>query len=631
MDKNVGSVNLDELKAAREALDRERGIETDPNMYNDYDPEKHKAEKEQEKLSREALSNEDMGDVSADKKQEESNENAEQISNEPVEDLDSTQQFGSSFLDAFEVSNNNDSDKATNLNVESVENERSAEELEESVASANETNVEDDYARSPEAESKIEDKEETSTNFDIYDNFADFEVNSETKKSSHVENNLEEMLAAEEAESQTEVEDDEENSSLDSFLSDLDSILSKEESDDDKISEDVIEDSSNGNDSSLEDMLDLETENKESVEEKTETNLPKNSLEKFAVDESTISYSDDEIINNASQKTEVLTDFSKLSEMAEEIENENSVEEKTELKEESDEVDSETEDSKDSENEEESEVGGYTKIEEFNFVDVMSSEEFKDEDKLSYVLGKDDSGDVVYCNLRDTCGTAVFSRDEDAVFDQFSSILLSLLLKNTPQEIQFVVCDAMYDSEFDVFNDSSYMYFNRVAKNNREIVDSLIELSKELETRYNNLVYAGVKSISAYNLQAEERGSAKMPYIVLFMNNYAKMTQFLDTDRINVCLHNILKFGRIAGIYAVIASASEIERNDINFNLPTRICYKAEDAHESVAMLGREGAEELKSEKDFLYSTVYDEEIRHLKVPSLTQKEIELIIENLEN
>ena len=72
MDKNVSSVNLDELKAARESLDRERGLETYPNMYNDYDPEKHKAEREQEKLARENASNHEDVDVSSSDGSEES-------------------------------------------------------------------------------------------------------------------------------------------------------------------------------------------------------------------------------------------------------------------------------------------------------------------------------------------------------------------------------------------------------------------------------------------------------------------------------------------------------------------------------------------------------------------------------
>ena len=84
MGKNVGSVNLDELKAAREALDRERGIESDPNMYNNYDPEGHKAKREQEELARKQK---DASDFSADENQQ----NAENL--ESSSDADISQNF----------------------------------------------------------------------------------------------------------------------------------------------------------------------------------------------------------------------------------------------------------------------------------------------------------------------------------------------------------------------------------------------------------------------------------------------------------------------------------------------------------------------------------------------------------
>ena len=38
MDKKVGSVDLDELRKAREELNQEIGVETDPDMYSDYNP-----------------------------------------------------------------------------------------------------------------------------------------------------------------------------------------------------------------------------------------------------------------------------------------------------------------------------------------------------------------------------------------------------------------------------------------------------------------------------------------------------------------------------------------------------------------------------------------------------------------
>ena len=96
-------------------------------------------------------------------------------------------------------------------------------------------------------------------------------------------------------------------------------------------------------------------------------------------------------------------------------------------------------------------------------------------------------------------------------------------------------------------------------------------------------------------------------------------------------LYNILKFGRLVGVYAVVATTADIDKNEINYNLPTRICYRTEDEYDSVASIGSGGAEKLRDEQDFLYSTVFDDEVKHLKCATLSLQEIEVIIENLEN
>ena len=58
MDKNVSGVDLDELLKARQELNAERGIETDPNMYNDYNPNRENEEKQEAKpeISEDAIS-----------------------------------------------------------------------------------------------------------------------------------------------------------------------------------------------------------------------------------------------------------------------------------------------------------------------------------------------------------------------------------------------------------------------------------------------------------------------------------------------------------------------------------------------------------------------------------------------
>lgn len=581
MDKNVGSVNLDELKEAREALNKEMGIETDPNMYSGYDPEKHKAEREQ---SQNGSSESDDETISFDADEVDSNLNSEKDDDTIIID---------------EAEQNNDA----------------------------ETELEAD-----ESKTETDDVEDNKVNFDVYDSFADFEVTADSPNNNEPDGNESstqdtsdtEIAEPEKQELDVETADPKSNvdsDSLDNFLDKLDNILLNDENNTDEENNESI-----GGEEKDESISDEENVNSNEFEtDELDKNLKKYSVEK------------EESVENDGYNTEILTDFSKLSELSNEISAETEKSKKTATDTESEESetsaeseDEETASDKKSKNKK-PENEFYKAIEPFKFIDIMATEEFKDTDNFSYLLGKNEDGNLVFGNIKDTCGTAYFTRSQENVFSGFSSILISLLLKNSPDNMQFVVCDAMFDSDFDVFENSSYMYFNRVAKNNREIVDTLLELSKEIETRYNNLVFAGVKSIGAYNMQAEERGTEKMPYIVLFLNNYAKMAQFLDNERINTCLYNILKFGRIAGVYVMLASAGEIERNEINFNLPTRVAYKTDDELESVTALGFKGAENLTDDQDFLYSTVFDEKFTHLKVASLTKKEVELIIENLEN
>ena len=73
MDKNVGSVDLDELRKAREELDKERGVETDPNMYDDYNPNRS--------TSLENSNSSEVGDLESNSYENTTN-NSENLSND---------------------------------------------------------------------------------------------------------------------------------------------------------------------------------------------------------------------------------------------------------------------------------------------------------------------------------------------------------------------------------------------------------------------------------------------------------------------------------------------------------------------------------------------------------------------
>ena len=201
-------------------------------------------------------------------------------------------------------------------------------------------------------------------------------------------------------------------------------------------------------------------------------------------------------------------------------------------------------------------------------------------------------------------------------------------MKNEVSDTNFIILDADINSTFEIYNKSSYIFFNRIAKTNKEILDTLIEVSKELDDRYNKLASMGVKDIDQYNQMGEEAGIQKMPYLVVVFNNYTKSSQATDNDKIIACLHRVLKYGRIAGIYAVVVATNPIEQDEINYNLPSRIALKNED--DSVYTIGEAGASSLEEGNDLLYSNIMADKVVHVKLPNISETERELLITGLE-
>lgn len=270
----------------------------------------------------------------------------------------------------------------------------------------------------------------------------------------------------------------------------------------------------------------------------------------------------------------------------------------------------------------------FKEIADFKFIDEIASDDFKEADKFSYILGKNENGEMVYGNFREHCNLAVFGRNDNAVNSMLNSMILSLCLKNSFNDVNFVLLDSDINSPFEVYNKSSYLYFNRIAKTNKEILDTLIEVAKEVDNRYNKLAGLGVKNIEAYNETASENNMQTMPTVILVFNNYTSASQATDHDRINACLYQILKYGRIAGIYAVVTAKLPIEVNQINYSLSSRISLKSDEA--SRFTVGVEGVEYLPSESDAMYYNIVSNKTEHLKIATVTDMELDLIIKDLE-
>jgi len=270
------------------------------------------------------------------------------------------------------------------------------------------------------------------------------------------------------------------------------------------------------------------------------------------------------------------------------------------------------------------------KIDNYNFIDIIKSTEFMGSDEMTCIYGIDENKNIVCHNFKDFYNVAVFSENDDEIFKLFSSIMMSLTLKNSNYIMKYVICDATNGSKFDVYNDLSYMFFSRVAKTNTEIIDSLTELKYEIDKRYENLAKAGVKNIEEFNEVMKKANIVPMPYTLLFFNNYSRAIHFDENNEINEKLSYILKYGRLVGMYVNLVMFNENVEDEINYNLQTRISFKADKKEESLGRLGESGAENIGYNDEYVCKTLFGDKLTHLKVPSITQREVEVLVKNIE-
>ena len=647
MESNVSGVDLEELKKAREELDAELGVETDPKMYDDYNP--NRAADDSSRETSVELENQSVSDA-AESEESKENESSENITAEAEtsidveEDVDDSKNASSTenlqkydIFSAFEVNNG----------VSSAKNEPAEEPKTEETKSEK---IEDfDEKKEPENDSKNDDDtidniEELESllngileNIDeLDDEKEDDESEEETAKTDTTvaqtvdeenqqsnENGGEDFISlerndfnSEKTSTQNEVSLEQETESLDKEIADKNTMLelddqeetedvdSEQEKKDFELSEEPVADNRGVVD--VNSMLEDENDNADQEEPaavQTET----------ASQPAPVTLQNEMPAETNGNNTEVITDYNQLKEMLQKELAETEKQEQEKLEEQT----------------EQEPVVGYAEIEPCKFMDIIVGDNFKGTDRVSYLIGKNEFDSEVYGNFKEHHNLAVFGKNKEVTDMFLNSMILSLCLKNSYQEINFILLDSNVNSKFEVYNKSSYLFFNRIAKTNKEVLDTLIEVTKEIDERYNKFADLEFKSIDQYNTMAKEIGSELMPHIVVVFNNYTKASQGTEKDDINSCLYQILKFGRLVGVNVVVVSMTPIMVGQINYNLSSRISFKSDD--DSRFTVGVEGAQYLPEDDDGLYFNIATEKVEHFKLAQLSENELDLIISDLED
>lgn len=181
-----------------------------------------------------------------------------------------------------------------------------------------------------------------------------------------------------------------------------------------------------------------------------------------------------------------------------------------------------------------------------------------------------------------------------------TGLIMSLIMRNRPEDVKLVLIDPKR-VEMAKYQNLPHLLCP-IVKEPAEAKVCLDKLIQEMETRYKAFETAGVKDIGEWNSEfVEDSDYAKMPYIVVFIDEYADLSDCCKNVGDSVV--RLAQKARAAGIHLVIATqrpSVSVITGTIKANILVRVALSMSSAIDSQTILGSGGAEELIGHGDML-------------------------------
>ncbi len=244
--------------------------------------------------------------------------------------------------------------------------------------------------------------------------------------------------------------------------------------------------------------------------------------------------------------------------------------------------------------------------------EVLESPAFNERrEPLAFGIGRHAEGSIALANLEDMPHLLVAGSTGSGKSVFLQSLILSLMFRNTPDEVKFVMIDPKR-LELSFYQDVPYLYDPKVLPDSVSVITdakdaakTLICLTKVMMQRYKKFEKARVKNIAGYNRWAAANNEQPEYYIIVVIDELADlMVQAKNVVEENI--QRLAQMARAVGIHLVLATQQpsvDVITGVIKANLPSRIALQVTSKVNSRVILDTSGAEALIGKGDLLYLT----------------------------
>lgn len=241
------------------------------------------------------------------------------------------------------------------------------------------------------------------------------------------------------------------------------------------------------------------------------------------------------------------------------------------------------------------------------FGDIITDDFIKSENKTMVMLGKDIDGNPISRCIDDMPHCLVAGATKSGKSVCMSTILISLLLKNKPDELKLILVDPK-QVEFSFYTGLPHL-ITPIITDASLVPGALKWAVEEMERRYQVLNANRVRNIGDYNKKAKahpELSLEKLPYIIIVIDELADLMTGGGAE-IEDNIKRITAKARAAGIHMVVATQRptvQVVSGNIKGNIPTRIAFRVAAYVDSNTILDEGGAENLLGKGDMLIKDI---------------------------
>ena len=263
--------------------------------------------------------------------------------------------------------------------------------------------------------------------------------------------------------------------------------------------------------------------------------------------------------------------------------------------------------------------------------ELIESEEFKQRgNPLSFVLGKDINGDIIFCNLDKMPHLLVAGSTGSGKSVCLNTMLLSMCYKAGPQDLRLILVDPKM-VEFTTYNGLPHLLIPEVIIGKDLTINALDWSIKEMERRYALFARNHVVNINEFNKSelVKSGREQKLPFIVVVVDELADL--MLEAKReIEDRIAKLAAKARAAGIHLVLATqrpSVDVITGTVKANLPSRVAFALTNYMDSKTVLDGGGAEKLLGKGDMLVKPQDKPEPRRVQGAFVSNAEIAAVVD----